>query len=309
MLTKLEFEQMKREAWTSALTGHPSKRWEYANLFLLEDPRSDYAHYQMGITMLKQAAMQGDPYAQGDLAYHLYYGIGIDKDRDKALEWCSKALESGRQPKWVRLYNTIVRPNHNIMLSNAQMGLYRAFIAHDISIVEPRLADDVIFSTVLCYPCQGKMDVMEQLDTHISDKETKAALLPTERYGTVTETHIANNKRPTFHFLYFVRTNEKNKIDRIARQPIVWDKYCFSAGDAPFSWEEIEPCLDNVSPSRLTRGFMFCSECGRLSHELRWINFLSKPDPETGYTYRGQMSVCTECKRQVEFHCKSVARH
>ena len=96
-------------------------------------------------------------------------------------------------------------------------------------------------------------------------------------------------------------------IDRIARQPIVWDdEYCFSSGDAPFSWEEIEPCLDNVVEKGLKRGLMFCAECGKLSHELRWIYFQSRPNPETGLSYVGRMSVCTECKRQVEFHCEGV---
>lgn len=307
-MTQQEFEQRKADSWIGALTGYPFKRWEYANWFLLKDPKSEFAHYRMGITMLKQAAMQGFSMAQGDLAYHFYYGKSIDKDEKKALEWCNKALEFGKRPEWVRLYNVITKPKKNIMLSNAQMGLYRAFLHHDISYIKPRLDDNVVFSNFFRYPTQGKMDVLENLEELISDKEKRASLLPTERYGMVTETYVPNDIHSIVHSIFFVRTNEKNKIDRIARQPIVWDKYCFSTGDSPFSWEEIEPCLDNVVEKGLTRGLMFCSECGRLSHELRWIHFQSKPDPETGFSYVGRMSVCTECKRQVEFHCDEVKK-
>lgn len=308
MMTEQEYEQKRSDVWRGVLTGYPSKRWEYANWFLLRNPKSDFAHYRMGITLLKQSAIQGLSRAQGDLAYHLYYGKGVDKDEKKALEWCNKALEIMKRPEWVRLHNVITRPKENITLSNAQMGLYRAFLHHDINHIESRLDENVVFSNLFCYPSQGKMDVLENLKEFISDKEMKVSLLPTERYGMVTETYVPNNIRTLIRSIYFVRTNEKNKIDRIARQPIVWDKYCFSAGDSPFCWEEIEPCLDNVVEKGITRGLMFCPECGKLSHELKWIHFQSRPDPVTGFSYLGRMSVCTECKRQVEFHCDGVKK-
>ena len=77
MLTEQEYEQLKTKAWAGTLTGFASKRWEYAKYFLLENPNSDYKHYRMGVALLKQAAMQGNAFAQGDLAYLLYYGKGI----------------------------------------------------------------------------------------------------------------------------------------------------------------------------------------------------------------------------------------
>jgi TPR repeat protein len=137
MLSEQEYKQIKSNAWSGTLTGYPSKRWEFANWFLIKDPKSDFTSYHMGITMLKQAAMQGFSRAQDDLAYHLYYGKGICKDEKKALEWCNKALEFRKRPEWVRLYNVITRQKKNIMLSNAQMGLYRAFLHYDISYIEP----------------------------------------------------------------------------------------------------------------------------------------------------------------------------
>jgi hypothetical protein len=164
----------------------------------------------------------------------------------------------------------------------------------------------VVFSNLFRYPTQGKMDVLENLEELIFDKEKRVSLLPTERYGMVTETYVPNDIHSIVHSIFFIRTNEKNKIDRMARQPIVWDKYCFSTGDFPFGWEEIEPCLDYVVEKGITRGLMFCSECGKLSHELKWIHFQSRPDPVTGFSYLGRMSVCTECKRQVEFHCEEI---
>ena len=103
MLTEQEYEQLKANAWAGALTGFASKRWEYAKYFLLMNPNSDYKHYRMGITLLKQAAIQGNAFAQGDLAYLLYYGKGIDKDVKQALEWCNKALDKWKSPQMMRL--------------------------------------------------------------------------------------------------------------------------------------------------------------------------------------------------------------
>ena len=307
MLTQEEIEQIKSDAWTGALTGYASLRYEYAQWFLLKDPKSDYEHYRMGITLLKQAAMQGLPSAQGELAFHLYYGKGIDKNENTALEWCEKALDYYSNPQWLRLLEVITKPHTNIMLSNAQMALYLAFLHHDTSNIEPRIDDNVILSDLLRYPTPGKMDVMEILGEWVANENTKVSLWPTERYGMVTERYIPNDIRSIIRSTYYIRTNAKGKIDRIARQPIVWDRYCFSAGSAPFPWGEIEPFL-NDNWKGVTRGMMFCPNCGKLSHELKWINFQSKPDPNTGLSYIGHMSVCPECKQQVQFCCDKTCK-
>lgn len=307
MLTEQEYEQMKTKAWPGALTGFASKRWEYAKYFLLKNPKSDYKQYRMGITLLKQAAMQGNAFAQGELAYHLYYdGKGIDKDEKKALEWCNKALERWKSPQMIRLHEVITRPQ-NIMLSNAQMSLYRAFLHHDISYIEPRLDENVILSDLMRYPTPGKKDVTEWLKECVSREEIKPSLVSTDRFGMVTETYVPNNIRNIVRSLYFIRTNEENKIDRIARQPIVWSEYCFDAGSTPFDWEEIEPCL-NDDDTKFNRCFMFCMNCGELSHELKWIRFHSNPDLHDGYSYIGRMSVCPDCRQQVEFHCEDCKK-
>lgn len=301
MLTDQEIEQRKEEAKTGALTGYASDRWKYAQHLLL-DSRSDYKQYKLGIALLKQAAFQGHTMAQGELAYRLYYGKGIDKDVKKALEWCEKALEKWKRPQWLRLREEITKPK-NIMLSNAQMALYRTFLHHDLSYIEPRLDDNVILSDLMRYPTPGKMDVMEWLEECVSRKELQMSLVSTDRYGMVTETFVPNNMRTIVRSLYFLRTNAENKIDRIARQPIVWSEYCFDAGSTPFGWEEIEPCLNDVD-TKFNRGFMFCMNCGKLSHELKWIRFHSSPDLHGGYSYIGRMSICPDCRQQVEFHCE-----
>ena len=306
MLTEQEYEQLKTKAWAGTLTGFASKRWEYAKYFLLENPNSDYKHYRMGVALLKQAAMQGNAFAQGDLAYLLYYGKGIDKDVKKALEWCNKALDKWRSPQMMRLREVITKPK-NIMLSNAQMALYRAILHHDVSYIEPRIDENVILSDLMRYPTPGKKDVMEWLEEGVSRRELQPSLVSTERFGMVTETYIPGNKRTIVRSLYFIRTNEENKIDRIARQPIVWSEYCFDAGSTPFSWEEIEPCLNDVD-TKFNRGFMFCMNCGKLSHELKWIRFHSNPDLHGGYSYIGRMSVCPDCQQQVEFHCENCKK-
>ena len=203
MLTEQEYEQLKTKAWAGALTGFASKRWEYAKYFLLENPNSDYKHYRMGVALLKQAAMQGNAFAQGDLAYLLYYGKGIDKDVKKALEWCEKALEKWKRPQWLRLLEEITKPK-NIMLSNAQMALYRTFLHHDLSYIEPRLDDNVILSDLMRYPTPGKMDVMEWLEECVSRKELQMSLVSTDRYGMVTETFVPNNMRTIVRSLYFL---------------------------------------------------------------------------------------------------------
>ena len=198
-------------------------------------------------------------------------------------------------------------PYWSKLLSNAQIALYRAFLHHDINYIEPRLDENVILSDLMRYPTPGKKDVMEWLEEGVSRKELQPSLVSTERFGMVTETYIPDNKRTIVRSLYFIRTNEENKIDRIARQPIVWSEYCFDAGSTPFSWEEIEPCLNDVD-TKFNRGFMFCMNCGKLSHELKWIRFHSNPDLHDGYSYIGRMSVCPDCQQQVEFHCENCKK-
>lgn len=301
MLTDQEKNQIKEKAEKYILAGTASDCWEFAQQILL-NPRIDYEQYELGITMLNRASEQGHAMAQGDLAFCLYYGRGIAKDEKKALELCNKALEHCKHPKWIRLHDVITKPK-NIMLSNAQMALYRAFLHHDISYIEPRLDDDVVFSELFRYPTLGKLDVLEILEDIVSHRELQPSLVPTDRYGMVTESYRPNNIRTIVRSLYFIHTNAANKIDRIARQPIVWDDYCFNAGSSPFDWEEIEPCLNDID-TRLNRGLMFCMNCGKLSHELKWIRFHSNPDLHGGYSYFGRMSICPDCHQQVEFHCE-----
>lgn len=176
-----------------------------------------------------------------------------------------------------------------------------------MSFIEPQLDDNVVLSSPVLYPTLGKTDVMETLGEWVADKETQVSLSPTDRFGMVTEIAYPNRKKIICRLTFYILTDSAGKIIRIARQPIVWDEYCFGVGNfSPFTWEEIEPCLNDVEVRRIMRGHMFCPQCGKLSHELTWINFQSKPDPISGLSYYGKMSVCPDCKQEVEFLCEGT---
>lgn len=305
MLTNYEIERAIACLKDGSIEGDATEQWVYAN-HLLSNSKSDIARYQLGIDLLKRAAANGHTLAQGELAFRLYYGEGIDKDEQLALEFCNQALEHWKRPQWERLHKIITRPK-NLILSNSQLALYRAFLHHDSSYIESRLDENVIFSDLLRYPTEGKKDVIECLEKCILDKNVQTSLISTERYGMVTEIFSPNEVRNTIRSIYLMRSNSDNKINRIARQPIVWNEFCFNVGSEPFYWEEIEPCL-KAEIKTFNRGLMFCMGCGKLSHELKWIRFQSNPELHEGFFYTGKMSVCPDCRQQVEFHCDCCER-
>lgn len=56
------------------------------------------------------------------------------------------------------------------------------------------------------------MDVLENLEELIFDKEKRVSLLPTERYGMVTETYVPNDIHSIVHSIFFIRTNIKGLL-------------------------------------------------------------------------------------------------
>ena len=150
---------------------------------------------------------------------------------------------------------------------------------------------------------------LEWFEGRFSDREYQVSLVPTVRFGMVVEIHIPNDMHNLIRSLFFSRTNEEERIDRIAHQAYNGGDFCFTTGNEPFLWQEIAPCLNDLDTARhpasaLVRGRMFCMGCGKLSHELRWIRFHSNPALHDGFTYIGTMSVCTDCQQQVEFYLK-----
>jgi hypothetical protein len=69
-----------------------------------------------------------------------------------------------------------------------------------------------------------------------------------------------------------------------------------------FPWSDVIACFDKELESKNYRSHLKCPKCGKDSHELLWIEFRS-PD----WTWarlcgrQGPLSICPECKIQVEF--------
>lgn len=327
MHTNEEFEKKKEKAKIAANTGDSKAQWTYAKYLM--SPSGNYDEYRQGIAFLRLAALQGHCFAQVDLAYALFYGMGYDKDEKEALILCELAIaafqkvveEFGQntpkedlvslllyKQRAVRLRDTIQHlqlfPN---CISEAQKAIFHALESHDMSLLEPMLNENVTFS-IMCRPTMGKAEMMAWFEKLLSNKDMQVSYVQTERYGMVVECYIPNDKRNLIRSLFIARTNEKGMIHRIAHQAYNGGDYCFTIGSEPFAWEEIEPCLNDVDTARhpqsaIVRGRMFCMSCGKPSQELKWIRFHSNPDRHNGFSYFGRMSVCTDCRQQVEFSC------
>lgn len=288
--------------------------WMKAN-DILGSCQSSIDEYKKGLELLKMSAEQGCVKAQSNLAHRLYYGIGCDKDEKGALEWCNKSLshpdiQIQLLPKPIRLHEVITKQK-NTFLSKAQQAFYIASKQRDFGLFYPMLDDNVILVNFMDRKYrQGKEEISEWfMRVFHPGEDRQVSLIASERYGMLTEWYFPDNITSILRSVFYIRTNANGKVDRIARQAIVWDRYCFSPSSTPFEWEEIEPWLGNVDTQHYNGGGMFCMECGKLSHELTWIHFESKSDPKTGISYIGHMSVCPDCKRQVEFRCEDVKWH
>ena len=325
-------ERLMSETMNAASAGDLSAQWRYA--FLLMDACNSYEQYKEGLLSLVTAATRGHVLAQIDLAYIEFYGKGCEKNLEGALALCENALTTIEKKKlcshrdkegfddpsnWLIAQQRAIRLRDTILeqeflpkqVSDAQSALFQSLENHDWSHLENMLDENVILSLWLKPPCVGKTDVLNWFEERMTNRDYEVSFVPTERHGMVVEVYFPNDKRNIVRSLFLVRTNKGGKIDRIAHRAYNGD-FGFSVGREPFSWGEIEPCLNDLEVgykpySPLIKGRMFCMYCGKLSHELRWIRFHSKPTIHDRFTYGGTMSVCTDCRQQVEFcfrYCK-----
>ena len=325
-LTNEGLEQKKKEAEEAARRGDVAAQWVYGRYLLM--PNCTYEQYQEGLSFLKLAASQGHCLAQTDLAYFEFYGKGCEKNVDDALLQCERAIttiqeiihiQDGKAPDqepnfWsIRLQRAVIlRDTINKLktvsnhVSDAQKALLHSFEKHDLSEFENLLDEKATLSFMIRPTYVGKEEVVKWFKEQILSKEYRVAIMPTLRFGMAVEIYIPNEMRNIVRSLFFTRTNNEGRIDRVAHQAYDGGEFCFIPGGEPFQWEEIEPCLENVDTTRhsgsvLVRGRMFCMSCGKLSNELKWIHFHSNPTLHNGFTYTGIMSVCVDCQQQVEF--------
>lgn len=75
-----------------------------------------------------------------------------------------------------------------------------------------------------------------------------------------------------------------------------------------FSWEEVRPCLDNVLVRENFKHHDSCPKCNLPSERLVWINFSSSQNSWNRLAGRGgPLSICPNCKIQVEFVCEIIS--
>ena len=72
-----------------------------------------------------------------------------------------------------------------------------------------------------------------------------------------------------------------------------------------FPWADVDRCMENViEPEANGKS---CPVCGKPSEQLHWIDFRSPQWTwENLCGRRGFMSICKECRCQVEFWCISM---
>lgn len=327
MLTTEEYEKKKNEAKNAALAGDVEAQWKYSKFLM--GSNSTIEEYRQGLVFLILAASQGHCLAQIDLAYKEFYGKGGNKDIDDALLLCERSISTFQeaiqkqntddksqlsflirnQNKAIRLRDTILKLRSiKDPVSDAQLALCQAFEHRNMSILEPMLDEQVTFTVMFRPPYIGKTEVLNCFE-RLLKKDFEISFIPTERYGMVLELYFPNDMHNIIRSLLLTRTNENEKIQRIAHQAYNGGDYCFTIGSKPFAWEEIEPCLSDIDTARnpqssIIRGRMFCMNCGKLSDDLKWIHFHSNPKLHNGFSYIGRMSVCPDCHQQVEFICE-----
>lgn len=75
-----------------------------------------------------------------------------------------------------------------------------------------------------------------------------------------------------------------------------------------FGWDEVKPCLDNVLARENFKQHDSCQECNLPSEQLVWINYTSPKDSwEHLAGQEGSLSICPNCRVQVEFLCYKVS--
>lgn len=269
--------------------------------------------------LLNQAAEGNNHTALFTLAYHYYYGEYIDRDVDKALNLCKKASkmienqtiseENGLFIKTSKIayqffYRYMKRMTPKTP-SKHYMIVYNALTTGYLSLLEPLLDKNVVYSNIFHEPLVGIKNIIAWFKKISLDNTIRVSFIATERYGTVVELYRNYPAKPA---LVIIRVNEQNLIDRIAAQPISWgpdtdfNGYYYNVGSKPLPWKHIRLFLEkNTLQYESTKvGGMYCMKCGKLSEDLTWINYHTKPDQFSTAEF-GVMSVCPDCKQMVEF--------
>ena len=278
--------------------GDASAQWRYAMIRGAETSRNvdEILYY------LRESAAQDNKYGQYFLAYFLAFGDGCERNIELAESLCRKAAENGHESAERLMYEIdryqFLLQEQDVEVEYPYPILFQALYSHDVELLIPHLADDVVLIDVLREPLYGKPEVVSYLKQRFSvDKDVNMSpnYYPSQRYGNIIELYVPNRQR----FVLIAKVNDDGKIDRIAYQPLVWEDVFnglfSSCCNSPLDLENLESDENGYH-----KGHMFCETCGCLSHELDWFKFESSDVGTMHAKYKGRVSICPKCGEVVE---------
>lgn len=273
-------------------------QWRYAMIHGAETSRNvdEILYY------LRESAAQDNKYGQYFLAYFLAFGDGCERNIELAESLCRKAAENGHEPAERLMYEIdryqFLLQEYDIEVDYPYPILFQALYSHDVELLIPHLADDVVLIDVLREPLYGKPEVVSYLKQRFSvdkDVNMRPNYYPSQRYGNIIELYVPNRRR----LVLIAKVNDDGKIDRIAYQPLVWEDVFnglfSSCCNSPLDLENLESDENGYH-----KGHMFCGTCGCLSHELNWFKFESSNVGTKHAKYKGRVSICPKCGDVVE---------
>ena len=278
--------------------GDASAQWRYAMIRGAETSRNvDETLYY-----LRESAAQDNKYGQYFLAYFLAFGDGCERNIELAESLCRKAAENGHESAERLMYEInryqFLLQEQDIEVEYPYPILFQALYNHDVELLIPHLADDVVLIDVLREPLYGKPEVVSYLKQRFSvdkDANMRPNYYPSQRYGNIIELYVPNRRR----LVLIAKANDDGKIDRIAYQPLVWEDVFnglfSSCCNSPLDLENLESDENGYH-----KGHMFCETCGCLSHELDWFKFESSDVGTMHAKYKGRVSICPKCGEVVE---------
>ena len=279
-------------------SGDASAQWRYAMIRGAEMSRNvdEILYY------LRESAAQDNKYGQYFLAYFLAFGDGCERNIELAESLCRKAAENGHEPAERLMYEIdryqFLLQEQDVEVEYPYPILFQALYNHDVELLIPHLADDVVLIDVLREPLYGKPEVVSYLKQRFSvdkDVNMRPNYYPSQRYGNIIELYVPNRRR----LVLIAKANDDGKIDRIAYQPLVWEDVFnglfSSCCNSPLDLENLESDENGYH-----KGHMFCETCGCLSHELDWFKFESSDVGTMHAKYKGRVSICPKCGDVVE---------
>ena len=280
--------------------GDANAQWRYAMIRGAETSRNvdEILYY------LRESAAQDNKYGQYFLAYFLAFGDGCERDIELAASLCRKAKEKGHEPA-ERLMHEIDKYQFLLQEQDTEVKfpypiLFQAIYSHDVELLIPYLADDVVLIDVLREPFYGKPEVISYLKHRFSvdkDANMEPNYYPSERYGNIIELYVPNRRR----LVLIAKVNDDGKIDRIAYQPLVWeDVFNGLFSSCCNSALELENLELDEDENGYHKGYVFCGTCGCLSSELDWFKFESSKVDTKHAKYKGKVSICPKCGDVVE---------